>query len=57
MLGSRQDPVIAETIFMAEVPAEILTPEEVDGLNHFDWIWMGTQLDAWTERWNKALAA
>ena len=41
----------------AEIAAEILTPEEVDGLNHFDWIWMGTQLDAWTERWNKALAA
>ena len=41
----------------AEYAAEILTPEEVDGLNHFDWIWMGTQLDGWTERWNKALAA
>ena len=41
----------------AEYAAEILTPEEVDGLNHFDWIWMGTRLDAWTERWNKALAA
>jgi putative spermidine/putrescine transport system substrate-binding protein len=44
----------------AEVPAEyadqILSREEIASLNHFDWIWMGTQLDQWTEQWGKAIA-
>ena len=40
-----------------ELAAQLLTREEVDAMNHFDWLWMGEMLDPWTEQWAKALAS
>ena len=40
-----------------QVASQLLTREQVDKLNHFDWIWMGTQIDKWTEQWSKAIAS
>jgi putative spermidine/putrescine transport system substrate-binding protein len=37
--------------------AQLLTREQVDKLNHFDAVWMGTQIDKWTEQWSKAIAS
>jgi ABC-type thiamine transport system substrate-binding protein len=34
---------------------QLLSSREVERLNHFDWIWIGTQIDAWTEQWNKTI--
>ena len=40
-----------------QLARQLLTREQVDKLNHFDSIWMGTQIDKWTEQWNKAIAS
>jgi spermidine/putrescine-binding protein len=39
-----------------QLASQLLTRDQVDKLNHFDSIWMGTQIDKWTEQWNKAIA-
>jgi ABC-type thiamine transport system substrate-binding protein len=38
------------------IAGEVLSIAEVQKLNHFDYIWMSTQADKWTEQWNKAIS-
>ena len=44
----------------ATIPAaykdKVLSVQEIQGLNHFDWIWMGKMLDSWTDKWNRAIS-
>ena len=41
----------------SDLASQLLTREEVDNMNHFDWLWMGEMLDPWTEQWAKTLAS
>lgn len=45
---------------LAQIPAEVeglvLTVEEVEKLQHFDYLWMAEQHDQWTEEWNRLIA-
>jgi len=49
-------PIVPGVDLPADLAAQLLTQEEVDAMNHFDWLWMGKRLDEWTEQWAKALA-
>ena len=49
-------PISPKVTLPPELASLLLTVQDVENMKHFDWIWMGTQIDKWTERWNKALA-
>jgi len=49
-------PVNKNAKIPSEYKSKILTVQEIQKLNHFDWIWMGKMLDSWTEKWNRAIS-
>lgn len=49
-------PVNPKAKISERLASQLPTREQVDKLNHFDRVFMSTQIDPWTERWNKAIA-
>jgi spermidine/putrescine-binding protein len=65
-LSAEAQTVLAKNFFTpsnkrAQIPADVkdyvLTVDQLEKLNHWDWIWDAQMLDQWTERWNRMISS